>query len=140
MTTAPTAASSAFFKVEIQDAVIGRFAECNGLAFEWVLTAYHEGGLNTFEHRFRDRITYPNLVLVRGVTDDQALAKWCLESKAPETRGHVIISVLGRDSKPLRKWAFARAFPIKWNGPRLTARGELALETLEIAHEGLLPT
>jgi phage tail-like protein len=140
MATATKIASGAFFKVEIQDAVIGRFAECKGLGFEWVLTPYHEGGLNSFEHHFRDRITYPRLVLVRGVTDNQALAKWALESKAPESRGHVIISLLGRNSAPLQKFAFARAFPVKWDGPSLTARGELALESLEIAHEGLLPT
>ena len=133
-------ASGAFFKVEVQDAVIGRFAECTGLGFEWQLTEYHEGGLNEFPHQFRDRVTYPRIVLKRGITDDQAFSKWFFETKEPESRGYVMISLLARDTKPLRRWAYARAFPVKWEGPAMRATGELAMEELQIAHEGLLPS
>jgi phage tail-like protein len=132
--------TGAFFKVEIQDAVIGHFAMCHGLEFAWEITTYSEGGLNTFQHHFRDRIAYPNLVLTRGLTNDEALAKWCLQTTKPENRGHVIVSLLKRNSAPLRRWSFARAFPVKWTGPELDAKGHIVMERLEIQHEGMLPT
>jgi phage tail-like protein len=35
-------------------------------------------------------------------------------------------------------WKFRRAWPCKWSGPTLNARhNEVAIETLEICHEGL---
>jgi len=35
-------------------------------------------------------------------------------------------------------WKFSNGFPVKWEGPDLDASGnEVAIETIEIAHEGL---
>lgn len=35
------------------------------------------------------------------------------------------------------RWNFVRGWPAKWEGPALNAASEVAIETLEIAHEGL---
>jgi phage tail-like protein len=36
------------------------------------------------------------------------------------------------------RWNFVRGWPAKWEGPALNAKAnEVAIETLEIAHEGL---
>jgi phage tail-like protein len=38
-----------------------------------------------------------------------------------------------------RRWNFREGWPTKWTGPSLNATGnEVAIETLEIAHEGLV--
>jgi phage tail-like protein len=38
----------------------------------------------------------------------------------------------------VKRWNLIRAFPVKWTGPDLKATGsEVAIETLEIAHEGI---
>jgi phage tail-like protein len=132
--------AAAFFKVEIQDAVIGHFASCNGLGFSYELFEYKEGGLNMFTHQFRDRVAYPKLVLARGITDDLAMRRWFFATKSPDARGHVIVSLLSRKSQEVQRWAYSRAFPVKWDGPTLDSSGsQVAMETLEIAHEGLLP-
>ena len=35
-------------------------------------------------------------------------------------------------------WNFKRGFPVKWTGPAMNAsQNNVAIETLEIAHEGL---
>jgi phage tail-like protein len=40
----------------------------------------------------------------------------------------------------VRRWNLQRAFPSKWTGPDLKSdKGAVAVETLEITHEGLLP-
>jgi len=39
-----------------------------------------------------------------------------------------------------RRWNFQRAYPVKWAGPDMRATAsEVAVETLELAHEGLAP-
>ena len=40
---------------------------------------------------------------------------------------------------PVSTWNFKRGLPAKWTGPAFNAEAsELAIETLEIAHEGLV--
>jgi phage tail-like protein len=36
------------------------------------------------------------------------------------------------------RWNFVKAWPAKWTGPSLSAKSnDVAIETLELAHEGL---
>jgi phage tail-like protein len=50
------------------------------------------------------------------------------------------VLVYDAEGKELAKWSFANAFPVKWIGPQLAADGKnAAIETLELAHEGLIP-
>ena len=64
------------FQVLIDDAVIGAFAECSGSQVEYDIFEYQEGGEKRFVHKFRGGLKYPNLVLKRGVTYEDALVKW----------------------------------------------------------------
>jgi phage tail-like protein len=127
------------FKVEIQDAVIGRFSECSGLSMEYEVMQYEEGGNNDFVHQLRGRLKYPNLVLKRGITDEAALTKWFFESKDRDHRGTVTVTLVSPSAKNVRRWAFASACPVKWQGPTLNAgSSNVATETLEIVHQGLV--
>ena len=48
------------------------------------------------------------------------------------------ISMLGADGSPVVSWKIANAWPVKLEGPGFKANGnEVAIETLELAHEGL---
>ena len=64
------------FKVELPGVDIGRFRECTGLAAEIEVKDYNEGGVNDRVHKLPTRMKYPNLVLKRGVTYEDALLKW----------------------------------------------------------------
>jgi len=50
-------------------------------------------------------------------------------------------TILVRDpsgGQVVMEWQFRRAFPAKWTGPDLSAgQNNVAMETLELAHEGL---
>jgi phage tail-like protein len=49
-----------------------------------------------------------------------------------------LIMLLNDTREPVMVWKFKRGLPVKWTGPTLSGRGnEVAIETLEIAHEGL---
>jgi phage tail-like protein len=127
------------FQVLIDDAVIGAFAECSGLTVEYDIMEYQEGGELSFVHKFRGGLKYPNLVLKRGVTYEDALVKWFFDRSDRDQRGNITLNLLGDDGEQVRSWAFASAFPVKWTGPSLNAKStNVATETLEIAHQGFV--
>jgi len=127
------------FQVLIDDAVIGAFAECSGLSVEYDIFEYQEGGELSFVHKFRGGLKYPNLVLKRGVTYEDALVKWFFDRSDREDRGNVTLNLLGDDGAQVRSWSFASAFPVKWSGPSFNAKStNVATETLEICHQGFV--
>lgn len=129
------------FLVKADDCTIGRFAHCHGLAAEYEIEEYAEGGQNAFVHKLRGRMRYPNLVLSRGITHETGLMDWFLKTKSAGKRGSISVSLLGPDGSPVRKWGFESAFPVRWEGPVLNARSHTAAtETLEIAHRGFVLT
>jgi phage tail-like protein len=129
------------FKVELQpDLSIGRFTECTGLSVEVETKEYMEGGSNDFVHKLPTRVKYPNIVLKRGITHEEALLKWFFESRFTPKRRDMTISLLGPGTKLVRTWVFMNAYPVKWTGPNLNANSNtVASESLEIVHNGLRP-
>jgi phage tail-like protein len=129
------------YRVEIPGVEIGRFTEVTGLQIEYEVMEYGEGGNNEFTYKIRGRRKYPNLVLKRGVTNEDALMRWFLRYQDVAKRPTVTLYLIGPDAQPVRSWAFSEAYPIKWQGPNLKAgSNSLATETLEIAHTGMVIT
>jgi phage tail-like protein len=127
------------FLVKGGDLSIGNFAECGGLAMEYEVMEYQEGGQLDFVHKLRGQLKYSNLTLKRGVTHEAALLEWFFRARSTEKRPTVTIFLVGPDAQVVRHWAFASAFPVKWTGPNLNAGStSIATETLEIAHAGLV--
>jgi phage tail-like protein len=125
------------FKVQLNGVGIGNFAECTGLSAEYEVMEYLPGGAES-PVKLRGAIKYPNVVLKRGVTSEDALIKWFHGAKTPSQRHSLTISLIGPDSKPIQTWVFHGAFPLKWQGPTLNAHStNVATESLEISHAGL---
>ncbi len=48
------------------------------------------------------------------------------------------MALLDENRQEVMRWNFVRGWPSKWTGPGLNAaNNEIAMETLEICHEGL---
>ena len=61
-----------------------------------------------------------------------------LDGVRPIRRYDGTVSVLDESMEPIATWKFTRGLPAKLVGPQLNARtGEVAIEELQIAHEGL---
>lgn len=131
-------------------AIRAGFAEVSGLNSELDIEEYREGGRNLGPRRFPKWGRYPNLVLRRGVTSDATLWDWWADvltrsytlpaGRTPlVTRRNGVILLDGLDHTAVAGWFFANALPERLIGPGLSARSnELAIETLELSHEGLL--
>jgi phage tail-like protein len=127
------------FQVSIDNVTIGAFAECSGLGVEYDIMEYQEGGEQSFVHKLRGGLKYPNVVLKRGVTYEDALLQWFYDRTDRTKRGAVTLNLLGDDGKQVRTWSFDSAFPVKWTGPSFNAKStSVATESLEIAHRGFV--
>ena len=101
---------------------------------------YNEGGRNGAVLKFPTRVSWTNLTLKRGMTSSSELWDWhysFVEGRGKRRDG---IVVLQNDLHvPVNIWHFKRGLPVKWSGPALHAsQNNVAIETLEIAHEGLI--
>ncbi|MEW6582084.1 MAG: phage tail protein [Actinomycetota bacterium] len=138
----PDVLTGAFFGLEVRGVpmpVKGYFTECTGLQMEYEVFEYQEGGENGFVHKLRGRAKYPNIVMKRGVTSERSLFNWFAATKDEVKRAEGDITLYSTDLTPMRKWSFRGAFPVKWQGPNLKSNsGEIAVETLEFAHHGLI--
>ncbi len=133
------------FVVELGSVQVAGFAECTGLSMETKVFEYKEGGNNATTLKFPEASAYGNVTLKRGITNSTELIDWHLDVINGQFGVNVrasnpnIAIVLNDDAgSAARRWNLIRAFPVKWVGPDLKASGnEVAIETLELAHEGI---
>jgi phage tail-like protein len=82
---------------------------------------------------------HSNITLKRGVTNDPELWAWrkkSMEGTVERKNGSIVL--VDDTGQEKVRWNFVKGWPTKWTGPSLRAAGnEVAIETLEIAHEGL---
>ena len=128
------------FTVEIDGIETARFQKCEGLEAETYVYEVEEGGLNHSTRKFRGRTRFPNLILEKGITENESLFNWfketCLENKKLERKnGSVVLK--DTEGNEVKRWNFFRAFPCRWIGPRLVTNlgSDFAVERIEIAHE-----
>ena len=128
------------FSVEWGGTNIG-FSEASGLTMEIQIIEYRDGAspdYNTIKMPGQPKTA--NIVLKRGIVDgDKEFFAWLNTTKMNKVeRRDVTISLLNEEHEPVMTWKARNCFPVKIEGPGLKATGnEVAIETLELAHEGL---
>ena len=111
------------------------------------MATYEEGGENGFVHKLPGRMTWPHIVLRRGVTDSDALFAWVNKTAGRGFRGQRqqarrrstgAITVIGSDGIRLRAWELQPVFAVRWTRAPLRRRREASRldEELELAHHG----
>lgn len=127
------------FTVEIDEIETSRFHKCEGLEAETTVIEYEEGGGGV--RYFKGRTRYPNIVLEKGINDNNELFKWyqniTQNEKIERKNGSIILK--NNQNEEIKRWNFFRGFPCRWVGPKLDAkdRSSFAVERIEIAHEGI---
>ena len=118
------------------------FTEVTGLVMEREMIEYRHSDSKDF-----NKISMPgmvknsNITLKRGKFEGDFDYNTWLEEVANERvegRRDVTIRLLNEKHEPVAAWTAARCFPVKITAPDLKSdANEMAVESLEIAHEGL---
>ncbi len=129
------------FLVELDGIARASFVECSGLDTTTEVITTREGGDNTTVRKLPGKTTYADLTLRRGMTDDLELWTWRLQvinGSFRRKNGSVVVFDL-RNTREVARWNFVAAWPTQWTGPAFNATGnEVAVETLVLAHEGIV--
>jgi len=127
------------FLVEIDGVMKGSFSEVSGLDAEIDPIEYRTGDEDITVRKIPGLRKYSNITLKRGLTLDHSLWDWMkqgLDGKVVRTT--MSIMLLDGARQPVLRWNVREAWPCKWEGPDLNAKGnDVAIETLEICHEGI---
>jgi phage tail-like protein len=124
----------------------GAFQECSGLEIEQDVQEIVAGGDNARVVKRVGRAKYQNIVLKRGMffaggAVNADLWTWIqdvVNNVRPVARYDGTIEVMDVGDVVVATWTFSRGLPARIRGPTLHAQtGEIAIEELHIAHEGL---
>ncbi|MDF2235427.1 phage tail protein [Albimonas sp. CAU 1670] len=138
----------------IDKPLLGGFTDVTGLEASMEARAIPAGGRNYGPVQRAGPVTFSTVVLKRGVVESRHLWQWFAAfAGAPPApgasgdaaaangawgmRGDVTVTML-RGAEPVFGWVLRRAMPVKFRAGDLNAQsGELAVEELHLAHEGL---
>jgi len=128
------------FLVEIDGVIQAGFSEVSGLSTDTNVIEYREGNeQHGTTRKLPGLMKYSNIVLKRGYTANKALWDWrkkVIDGTTQRTAGAIIL--LDEARRPALRWNFREGWPSKWEGPGLNGKtSEVAIEMMEIAHEGL---
>jgi phage tail-like protein len=127
------------FLVEIDGITRAGFRECSGLDTTQDPIDYREGNEGPTVRKLPGLVTYSNITLNRGMTDDAELWDWrqkAMDGKVERKNGSIVL--LNDIGEEVSRWNFREGWPTKWTGPGFNATSnEVAIETLEIVHEGV---
>ncbi len=128
------------FRVDWGGSKIG-FTEVTGLNLETEVIEYRDGSSPEYSKiKMPGLRKYGNITLKRGVfaSDNEYYAWFNTVNLNQIERRSVTISLLNENHEPVVTWKVKNAFPVKIQSPDLKSdANEAAIETLEIAHEGL---
>lgn len=136
------------FQVSLQDAndpeneLIGGFSDVSGLGREVNYSEYRNGNepFNT-SRKIANTFKQEDVTLKRGLVGSTKLFQWLHEvgQNGQYLPKQVSITVLDETRKPVATFRLHNAQPKKWVGPTLAAKGggEVAMEELHLAHEGI---
>ncbi len=116
------------------------FRSVSGLKYEMETIPQREGGQNFTTYHLIGATKWSNIVLKRGFTKDSKLIAWRQEwlGRAGNRIPTGSITLLDTAMEGKAEWTFYQAFPVKWEISEFDAsKSELAIETLELAHEGI---
>ncbi|MGQ7846061.1 phage tail protein [Granulosicoccus sp. 3-233] len=120
------------------------FQEISGLDVEAQPIEYRHGNSKQFGTiSMPGLVKYGNVTMKRGVfKSDNKFWDWFSQIKMNTIeRVPVTISLLDENGEPTMVWTLANAWPTKITGTDLKSDGnEVAIDSIEIAHEGMVIT
>jgi phage tail-like protein len=128
------------FLVEIDGIVQAGFSECSGFGSNIEVIEYREGGDISTVRKLPGKVSYPDITLKWGLTNNSDLYKWhrdAVNGIIERKTGSIIqLNDIGQEAV---RWNFFNAWPSKWDGPDFNAKGnDVAIDTLTLSCEGVV--
>jgi phage tail-like protein len=115
-----------------------RFQEVSGMSREINTDELREGGENRFGYHLPTKVTYPNLVLKRGLLTSSGIIGWLRDAleQFSVKPANLYVTLLNEKHEPLAKWYIVNAYPVKWSISTLKAdENAIVVETLELKYQ-----
>lgn len=127
------------YKVEIDGLDAGGFSEVSGFDASIDVIEYREGDMVQTPMKIPGLKKYGNITLKQGLADSMVLYEWIAAGvNGAVDRKTITITLLDEEEAPAASWQVINAWPLKYTAPDFNASSsEVAIETLEIAHEGM---
>ena len=128
------------FLLEIDGITQAGFSEATGLNAESNVIEYREGSESLNVRKLPGLNKYGNVTLKRGITRNPELFTWFKNVMDGDIVRDESMSVVLLDEKrqEVVRWNLLNAWPSKFVAPDLKANAnEIAIESVEICHEGL---
>jgi len=126
------------FLVEMDGVTQASFMECTGLDASTEVIETRQGGDNTTVYKLPGKTSYGDITLKWGTTSSMELWSWrqdIIDGTVTRRNGSVVLYDLANQTEVAR-WNFYNAWPSKWDGPSLNAKGnDISIETLVLAIE-----
>ena len=127
------------YKVEIDGLEAGGFSEVTGFDASIDVIEYRDGDMTQTPLKIPGLKKYGNITLKQGLVDYMVLYEWMTAGLEGDVeRKTLTITLLDIAGSPAASWQIINAWPVKYTAPDFNATSsEVAIESLEIAHEGM---
>lgn len=127
------------FRIEIDGITRGAFQECSSPGSDQESVEYREGTDPTTARKLPGLVSYGDITLRWGVTDDTTLFDWrkqAIDGKVE--RKNVSIVLMNDAGDEVVRWNLRECWPRTYTGPDLNATtSTVAVESVVLAHEGM---
>jgi phage tail-like protein len=127
------------FLVEIDGITRAGFQECSGLDSSQDAIDYREGTDPLTMRKLPGLVSYSNISLRWGISDDAELWEWRNKAVEGRVERRNISIVLMNDAREEKlRWNLRQCWPSMWKAPDFNAQSnDIGIESLEIVHEGV---
>jgi len=130
------------FRVEVEGLQQAGFSEVTGFDLSFDVIPYREGDDVITPRKLPGLARYGNISLKWGATESMELYEWMQEcAEGTIERKTVTIIAIDEEGSDVATWQVIEAWPVRYTAPSFNGSGaEVALELLELAHEGMTRT
>lgn len=117
------------------------FAECTGLEATMQHKTIESGGVNDRQQHLIGPVTYGELTLKRGMTDNLQLWSWFAQGTRPGSilTAHGEVTMWAADATPAVQYTLTGCLPVRMRAPGLNAQtGLVAIEELSLVYQQLV--
>ena len=131
------------FRLEIDGLDAGSFSEASGFDATMGVVEYRAGDDPAITPtKLPGLIKYGNITLKWGASETMVLYDWLIDiTEGTIEKKTVTLTALDEEGSPAASWRCINAWPVKYTAPDFNGTSsEVAIETIELAHEGLTRT